>query len=561
MYKVLERHLHPSVYKRFDKTRELKKKGVDPDEFYDRGGLDEETFEALKNRWKGQKQAIEDRKQGIISKYGSLEAAPLSAGPCKNIGPVVGTKNALVLLTEFKDTKHTSEPVEIEKTLFSKGSKSFRDYYLEASWNQLDIDGKVSNQWYRARNNRSNYIDDAAEINYPLAQKLVKETVINAKNSGNIDFSPFAVDGKIELLIVTYAGKGFDTTLKASYIRPHQGWLSEPVEVQNGVFADRYVLVPELPIYDIGCYCHEVGHLLGLPDFYNMKSPVVGGWCVMSVGDHIDEGRTPAHPSAWCKVHLGWREPVLLDKTPDGYDIPAILDDDGTIYRIDVQGSGGREYFLLENRQQKGFDQKLPGSGLLIWHVDENNCFLKAPNSDLNNLFITLVQSDGGDELQQDITQYLKEEGYDAMMKEFTGDDGDPYPGITYNRNFDEKSNPRSVSKKGTDSLVRVNGITDSGDVMKADMGVQLQNAVNESPEPQESVSETSTRDTARINLQAYMDAMTKQEDETPYDEGYEAGKLDILRRDKDIKLFKKSYRQRYNQGRTKSGRNQKGDR
>lgn len=496
-------------------------KGINPKEFRAKGGLDKKTYDGLKGRW--------NRRQGIISKYGSLKAAPISTGPCKKIDPVVGNKNALVLLTEFKDKKHTHLPEDLEKKLFTKGSRSLRDYYLEASWNQLDITGKVSNQWYSADGNIMDYSDEAVHIKYPYARKLVKETVLNAKKSG-FDFSPFAVDGKIELLMVIHAGKGQNTALKIEYIRPHQGWVEEPIEVQDGIVIDRYILAPELPIEDIGCYCHEVGHLIGLPDFYNMKSPVVGGWCLMGVGDHIDDGKTPAHPSAWCKVHLGWREPVIIEKPPDVYDIPAVSDVDGSIYKIDVHDSGGKEYFLLENRQQKGFDEKLPGSGLLIWHVDENRCVLNPPNSDFNHLFLTLVQSDGGDELQRDVNQLMKEMEFETLKKEITGNDGDPYPGITSNRNFDMKSNPRSISRKGTDSHVRVTSISDSSDVMRAEIGVQPPSGVNKlDTKKPASQTESNTDKIARHVLQNYMELMTTQKEGTPYIDGYEAGKLDRI--------------------------------
>ena len=49
---VWERHLHPSVYQKFEKTRELKEKGVSPDKFLELGGLDDKTYEALRDRWK-----------------------------------------------------------------------------------------------------------------------------------------------------------------------------------------------------------------------------------------------------------------------------------------------------------------------------------------------------------------------------------------------------------------------------------------------------------------------------------------------------------------------------
>jgi len=53
---------------------------------------------------------------------------------------------------------------------------------LEASWNQLDITGKVNDEWYSAAGNRADYADKVpVNRHYPLARKLVKETILQAK--------------------------------------------------------------------------------------------------------------------------------------------------------------------------------------------------------------------------------------------------------------------------------------------------------------------------------------------------------------------------------------------
>lgn len=41
MHQVRERQFHPSVYERLHKTIKLKDKGINPDEFRKRGGLDD----------------------------------------------------------------------------------------------------------------------------------------------------------------------------------------------------------------------------------------------------------------------------------------------------------------------------------------------------------------------------------------------------------------------------------------------------------------------------------------------------------------------------------------
>ncbi|MGZ7050166.1 MAG: M6 family metalloprotease domain-containing protein, partial [Methanobacterium sp.] len=472
----MERHLDPSIYEKIEKTESLLQEGVNEEELKPRGGLDYETYDALMRRWAGTEQKSMEFKQEIYSNYRSLENAPPSIGPCQKHDPVTGTKNALVLLTEFNDKKHSHEAIAFNDMLFNKDFKqSMRNYYLEASWNQLDIKGHVNDEWYTLTKNRSEYADDLSNLHYPKAQKLVIETIENAKNSGKIDFSPYSVDGKIEILIVVYAGSGMDTKLDKNFIRPHQYRLLESIEVQEGIFADKYCLVPELPVDDLGVFCHEVGHILGLPDLYmEGYSPIVGSWCLMGIGDHINDGKTPAHPSAWCKLHLGWTEPKLLDQLPQKHEIPSVIDDK-TIYKVEIQDSNGKEYFLLENRQQKGFDENLPANGLLIWHVDESACLKKAPNFDPKHFFLTLKQSDGKDDLNRDRRELIKKAKImDKPPKEVEGDSGDPFPGITVNRNFNDKSKPNSRSYKGNKSFVEVVSISDSDKLMKAQIGTNI---------------------------------------------------------------------------------------
>jgi immune inhibitor A len=573
------RHLRPSVYAKIIQTKDLIQKGVDPSEFESRGGLDLETYNVLQQNWQNLNQRMEDRKQKVIAKYGSLKAAPISTGPCKKINPVIGTKNALVLLTEFKDRKHSITPDYFKDLLFSKGSNhSLRDFYLEASWDQLDINGDVNNEWYSAANNISNYVDKyEVDGHFPKAQNLISEVVLQAKNSGSFDFSKIAKDGEIEILIVIYAGEGLDTKLNINYIRPHKDSLSEPIEVQEGIFAKRYCLIPELPSDDLGCFCHEVGHFLGLPDLYKEGySPVVGSWCLMAIGDHIDNGRTPAHPCAWCKIHLGWIEPKILKEVPNPYEISAVMDSDKDIYKLVVDGSDGQEYFLLENRQQKGFEQNLPANGLLIWHVDESVCVLEAPNYNPEHFFLTVKESDGRQDLQRDMTVLLKEEDVDKVQKDLAGDAGDPFPGRTNNRIFDDESTPNSRSYEGDKSLVKVASISDSTDLMKAEMGVGVQPINVLSPFASENVSSDTLKsdkitsdevksnevssDTVKsdessqkiINQQFITFITSEPKVEDPYEEGYETGKKDFLEEFKEkegLKLYRDGYRSGYHNG------------
>ena len=306
------------------------------------------------------------------------------------------------------------------------------------------------------------------------AQTLVEEALDNVKNSGKINFSDYARNDEIDLLIVVYAGSGMDTKIDAKFIRPHTDKLLNPVELAPGIWARNYSIIPELPSEDVGCFCHEIGHQLGLPDLYkDGYSPIVGGWCLMGVGDHNNGGRTPAHLSAWCKVHLGWTNPILIDGTPETKNLAAVYgaDPNNKIYKMLVEGSDGKEYFLVENRQQQGFDVGLPASGLLIWHINENNCLYSAPNHDPENFFLTLEQSDGNEALRENMRDVEKLEGLELAQKDLTGDNGDPYPGITNNTSFDDNSNPTSRTYGNRPSGVVVKSISNSDLIMTAEIG------------------------------------------------------------------------------------------
>jgi immune inhibitor A len=133
----------------------------------------------------------------------------------------------------------------------------------------------------------------------------------------------------------------------------------------------------------VGVYAHEYGHVLGLPDQYDYgyESEGTGQYSLMAGGSwglyprYLDYyGNSPSFLDAWSRYRLGFVNPTTVSG-PGALTLrPAELYPE--VYRIDVPYSGGQEYYLLENRQQIGFDQSLWRSnggahGLAIYHVDD----------------------------------------------------------------------------------------------------------------------------------------------------------------------------------------------
>ena len=128
---------------------------------------------------------------------------------------------------------------------------------------------------------------------------------------------------------------------------------------------------------DISVFCHEFGHMLGLPDLYARPeqpgSEGVWQWCAMS--NQIGGGR-PQHFCAWSKEKLGWVRPTVIDPSIKQKLILAPIEDSPReCFKILLRPDGS-EYLLLENRRKKGFDQSLPAEGLLLWRVVQNRPFL-----------------------------------------------------------------------------------------------------------------------------------------------------------------------------------------
>jgi hypothetical protein len=129
------------------------------------------------------------------------------------------------------------------------------------------------------------------------------------------------------------------------------------------------------------------------------------------------------------------------------------------IYKLWTSGVPGQQFFLVENRQKIGFDYYLPGTGLLIYHVDEaqsgNNNQWYPGHTSSGHYLVAVEQADGLWELEKDINP---------------GNAGDPYPGSSDNRTFNDTTIPDSKDYNFNTTYVAVENISDSGDTMTADI-------------------------------------------------------------------------------------------
>lgn len=365
-----------------------------------------------------------------------------------------GKHRGLVILMQFKDQKFvTPEPQQTFDRFFNEVgynengmTGSVKDYFLAQSYNQLDIDFDVVGP-YTAADSMAYYgshaIIDDREENDAHPAEFIAQAVDSAADE--VDYSNYDWDGDgiVDQVFVIFAGYAEAQGASPETIWPHE-WTLEtlPKEyIYNGVRITTYGCAAELKgdgvtntdIMDgIGTACHEFSHCLGLPDMYDTENSVnygMGYWDVMDAGSYLDDSCTPAGYTSYERWFCGWLEPTELkgDMTQIAGMKP--LAESPECYVLYNEGNKN-EYYLLENRQNAGFDAALFGHGLLVLHVDydrdtwENNMI----NVDPEHQRLTIIPADGEYGLYS----------YKSLA-------GDPYPGITENTALANYSTPAST--------------------------------------------------------------------------------------------------------------------
>jgi immune inhibitor A len=382
-----------------------------------------------------------------VARAARIERAPLS-----------GAVRVIVVLVDFSDKPMQTPKKHFEDLFFSTGvvpTGSVKEYFDEVTNGIIDIQGQVVGP-YRLPKKLTQYANGNAGTgtNTPNARTMAKDAFDKA--NPHVDFSIYDNDGDnfVDAFVVIHAGTGGETTGNPDDIWSHKWVLPNVVTADGTTKVYSYLTVPE--DCKLGVCAHELGHLLfGFPDLYDTdySSEGVGNWCLMAGGSWANGGDTPTHPSAWCKCTQNWVTTV----TPSSNKLKVNIKDvkkDMKVYKLWRNGIVDKEYFLVENRQKSKYDRYLPGSGLLIWHIDD----AMQGNSNEAHYRVALMQADGRKDLEKGNNR---------------GDTSDPFPGTGKKKRFDGATNPNSDSYAGIKTKVAVKNISIKKGVVKADLRVK----------------------------------------------------------------------------------------
>ncbi len=317
--------------------------------------------------------------------------------------PTLGEHHFPVVLIEFSDRPYSvANPHEEFYKLCNEenysdyqGVGSIRDFYMASSNNKFqpifDVYGPIT-----LPKTAIYYVGTGKYSRYNEALKYAMETLA----AQGEDFSIYDNDGDgvLDFVYFFYAGHSQADTGRTDCIWPHQSDYSYYGTLNiSGKKFGPYATSSELrgtpprgesqPYLDgIGSFCHEFGHVLGLPDLYDapaqngtstVRTKTPGDWTTMDSGCYNLNSTCPPTFSAYEQWLCNWLEFTddlsFKNEGVHGKLYP-IGDDNRTAYRIRVPRATGNaflnEYYILENRGGDKWDRGLPATGMLVWRID-----------------------------------------------------------------------------------------------------------------------------------------------------------------------------------------------
>jgi M6 family metalloprotease-like protein len=328
----------------------------------------------------------------------------------------------LVIVVDFDDSPAQAGRDVLQAKGLLNGDNGAQGYIEQLTGGTSNLNLTFIEQVFRATHDSTDYgHDQDGERDVGIMDggpaSLAEQVISEAAHS--VDWEEFDLngDGAIDRLLILHTARPQeDGSGSSSRIWSHFGPLVEPVSVSGGLKVHHYTMASLRSSNYRGTMIHEMLHQIGAVDLYAVHDETVsqswfgvGGWDVMASGNWNGNGAVPAMPMAASMQLLG------VDRTTDvNTDIwfedgdtcryPTInispISQGADAYRINIAEG---EWLWMENRNNDGFDSRLPGHGLLVSVQNTNVGDLEANavNQDVGMPWLYIVEADGGDELQR----------------------------------------------------------------------------------------------------------------------------------------------------------------
>lgn len=342
-----------------------------------------------------------------------------------NIAP-----RGLVILVNFQDVAFETDRAEMDSMLTGKNYTRDYSYFYRGKKQSITSKGSAWQYFYDSSNG---HYDPQFDVIGPVT--VSKNMAYYGKNVSDFDAAPWTMvkeacqlvddsvdfkqydnnnDGYVDFVYVIYAGYGEADGGDKNTIWPHSYWLLEAGITckLDGKYVDLYACGNEMDSRTnyhtgIGTFCHEFSHVLGLPDLYETTGygtyKTIGAWSILDYGPYNNDGNTPPAYSAYEQFFMGWLMPRLI---VDAENVEleelqasnsALLISSSDQHNLIGNDPKPTTFYLLENRQQVGWDEYLPGHGLMLIKVqyDYNKWINNTVNNSSNRMGVDLIEADG----------------------------------------------------------------------------------------------------------------------------------------------------------------------
>lgn len=357
----------------------------------------------------------------------------LQSRPKKAVGSVNLAPRGLVILVNFSNSKFANannqsamnELMNGDNYTYNGATGSVRQFFSDQSDGQyipdFDVIGPVT-----LSNNVAHYGKNDTYGDDVLPGDMVVEACSIANANYGVDFTKYDNDGdgEVDFVYLIYAGKGEADGGADNTIWPHNWSLDAAFYYDNctydqnarrfdGKYINNYACSGELSgagaRTGIGTIAHEFGHVIGLPDLYDIEYGqnyedymTPGEWHIMDGGSYNNDGRTPPNYTIYDKYFLGWKTPTNPGNTAQTLTLQAAGTNGFQGYQIATSNSllsatSTNAIYYIENRQQSGWDAYLPGHGLVIWKIMYNQSAWEdnIPNSTAGTVRYAVVSATG----------------------------------------------------------------------------------------------------------------------------------------------------------------------
>jgi M6 family metalloprotease-like protein len=425
------------------------------------------------------------------------------------------------------------DPPPHDALYFHNQLRALANYYNAVSGGRLKLETFVHPALVAVPRPMGDYASDGTEQGSIRGLAALLRDAVHVADTAGIAFSSFDCLVVFHAGVGNDVGLDYDPTPKdlasaflnltdlRKYLDPSD-LSAEGIPVQGGTFhVSEAVLLPETETQEgyelglLGTAALMFGFQLGLPALWDLDTgrSGIGGWGLMDQGSGNFNSLIPAQPCAFEKYLLGWEFPVAFRDRSDVRIACAGANDPRSLLPVRTVKIPIREheYFLVENRMHDpnrdgvaigldaldrvvrflpegqvetpappavivrvdNYDFGLPGSGILIWHVDEEKVLAgladNRVNSDPDHRGVDLEEADGAQDIGESYGMFDAGSGseYGVMHDAwYAGNEIHKLTNRTDSVAFGTESHPNTRSVTGADSHVLITGFSDPDTVM-----------------------------------------------------------------------------------------------